>query len=76
MTAYDNDLSAVPSDKANLTVAHIATVPPADVTVNGKVLFADIENGEALSLVVPVATYTVAIVPHDEDSPVYLGPRS
>jgi Domain of unknown function (DUF4397) len=74
MTAYDNDLSAVPSDKANLTVAHTATVPPADVTVNGKVLFADIANGEALSLVVPVGTYEVAIVPHDENSPVFLGP--
>ena len=63
MTAYENDLSALPSDKANLTVAHTATVPPADVTVNGKVLFADIANGEALSLVVPVGTYSTAIVP-------------
>jgi hypothetical protein len=74
ITAYENDLSAVPADKANLTVAHTAKVPPADVTVNDKVLFADIANGEALSLVVPVATYDVAIVPHDEESPVYLGP--
>ena len=64
----------MPSDKANLTVAHTATVPPADVTVNGKVLFSDIANGQALSLVVPVGTYSTAIVPHDEDSPVYLGP--
>jgi hypothetical protein len=74
ITAYKNDLSAVPSDKANLTVAHTAEVPPADVTVNGKVLFDDIANGQALSLVVPVGTYTTAIVPHGEDSPVYLGP--
>ena len=74
VTAYENDLSAMPSDKANLTVAHTATVPPADVTVNGKVLFSDIANGQALSLVVPVGTYSTAIVPHDEDSPVYLGP--
>lgn len=74
MTAYDNDLSAVPADKANLTVAHTAAVPPADVTVNGKVLFSDIANGEALSLVVPVGTYEVAIVPHEKESPVYLGP--
>jgi uncharacterized protein DUF4397 len=74
LTAYENDLSAMPSDKANLTVAHTATVPPADVTVNGKVLFADIANGQALSLVVPVGTYSTAIVPHDEKSPTYLGP--
>lgn len=74
ITAYQNDLSAVPADKANLTVAHTAAVPSADVTVNGKVLFADIANGEALSLIVPVGTYTVSIVPHGKDSPVYLGP--
>lgn len=74
ITAYKNDLSAVPADKANLTVAHTAEVPPADITVNGKVLFADIANGEALSLVVPVGTYTTAIVPHGKDTPVYLGP--
>ena len=74
ITTYKNDLSAVPADKANLTVAHTAEVPSADITVNGKVLFSDIANGEALSLVVPVATYSTAIVPHGEDTPVYLGP--
>lgn len=74
LTAYENDLSALPSDKANLTVAHTATVPAADVTVNGKVLFSDIANGQALSLVVPVGTYSTAIVPHEKESPVYLGP--
>jgi hypothetical protein len=74
ITTYKNDLSAVPADKANLTVAHTAEVPPADITVNGKVLFPDVANGEALSLVVPVGTYTTAIVPHGKDSPVYLGP--
>ena len=45
ITAYHNDLTAVPSDKANLTVAHTASVPPADIRVNGKVLFEDIANG-------------------------------
>jgi hypothetical protein len=74
LTSYPNDLSAVPADKANLTVAHTATVPAADVTVNDKVLFADIANGEALSLVVPVGTYTVAIVPTGKEEPVFLGP--
>ena len=74
MTAYKNDLTAMPQDKASLTVAHTASVPPADVRVNGKVLFADIANGEALNLVVPVATYGVDIVPKGKQAPVYLGP--
>ena len=74
MTAYKNDLTAVPQDKASLTVAHTAAVPPADIRVNGKVLFAEVANGESLSLVVPVATYKVDIVPTGKSAPVFLGP--
>ncbi|HEY3006153.1 MAG TPA: DUF4397 domain-containing protein, partial [Kribbellaceae bacterium] len=63
VTTFDNDLSAVPADKASLTVAHTAAVPPADIKVNGKVLFANVANGESLHVVVPAATYSVQIVP-------------
>ena len=76
MTVYQNDLSAVPKDKASLTVAHTAAVPPADIRVNGKVRFENIANGESLNLVVPVATYQVAIVPTGKSKPVLLGPVS
>ena len=62
------------SGKASLVVAHTATVPPADIQVNGDVLFENIGNGEALELTVPVATYEVAIVPTGETEPVVLGP--
>jgi hypothetical protein len=74
VTLFRNDLSAVPRGKASLTVAHTARVGEADVRVDGEVLFADIENGESLNLVVPVATYEVAIVPAGKSSPVVLGP--
>ena len=74
MTAYRNELTAVAADKSSLTVAHTASVPPADIRVNGKVLFKDVANGESLNLVVPVATYGVDIVPTGKSSPVYLGP--
>lgn len=74
ITVFENDLSKVPKDKAALTVAHTAAVPPADIRVNGEVLFANVANGESLSLVVPVATYTVDIVPTGESEPVFLGP--
>jgi len=76
VTVFRNDLSSVPQGKASLTVAHTATVPPADIQVDGKVLFADIGNGESLNLVVPVATYKVAIVPTGKSKPVILGPVS
>lgn len=74
VTVFRNDLDAVPKGKASLTVAHTAQVPPADIRVDGKVLFADVANGESLTLVVPVATYKVAIVPAGKTRPVLVGP--
>lgn len=73
-TVFDNDLSSVPQGKASLTVAHTAAVPPADIRVNGKVLFANVANGESLTLVVPTDTYTVDIVPTGKSGPALLGP--
>ena len=49
-------------------------MPAADVRVNDKVLFENISNGESLSLVVPVATYKVGIVPTGKDRPYFFGP--
>lgn len=74
VTAFDNDLSAVQADKAAVTVAHTAAVPPADIKVNGDVLFANVANGESLDLVVPDDTYEVEIVPTGQDAPVVFGP--
>jgi hypothetical protein len=74
MTVFENDLSAVPQGKATLTVAHTAAVPPADIRVNGKVLFENVANGESLTLVVPADTYSVDIVPTGKNGPAVLGP--
>ncbi len=74
VTVFANDMTAVPADKASLTVAHTAAVPPADILVDGQVLFANVANGESLNLVVPVDTYEVQIVPTGETSPAILGP--
>lgn len=74
VTVFGNDLSAVPQDKASLTVAHTAAVPPADILVDDEVLFANVANGESLTLVVPADTYTVQIVPTGESTPLILGP--
>lgn len=74
LTVFDNDLSAVPADKASVTVAHTAAVPPADIVVNDAVLFPNVANGESLTLVVPVDTYSVQIVPTGEEGPAILGP--
>ncbi len=57
-----------------MTVAHTAAVPPADIRVDGKVLFANVANGESLNLVVPAGSYSVDIVPTGASSPVVFGP--
>ncbi len=74
VTLFDNSGDAVPADKASVTVTHTAAVPPADIRVNGDVLFANVANGESLNLVVPTGTYSVDIVPTGKTRPVVLGP--
>jgi hypothetical protein len=74
ITTFPNDLSAVTTGSGRLVVAHTAAVGPADVRVDQKVLFANIANGEALTVTVPAATYTVDIVPTATTGPVVFGP--
>ncbi len=76
VTVFRNDGVRLPEGKAALTIAHTASVPPADIRVDGKVLFANVANGESLNLTVPVATYKVDIVPTGKRGPVLLGPLS
>lgn len=74
ITTYVNDLSAIPAGTSRLTVAHTAAVGPADIRVKQKVLFANIANGEELTLTVPAGTYPIEIVPTATTGPVVLGP--
>ncbi len=73
-TTYTNDLSAVTAGSGRLTVAHTAAVGPADIRVNGKVLFSNVANGEQLTLTVPGGSYPVDIVPTAASAPVVFGP--
>ncbi|MDZ5621004.1 DUF4397 domain-containing protein [Nocardioides sp. HM23] len=71
VSVFTNDVSAIAPEKARLTVAHTAVVPPADVRVSGEVLFANIANGEFVTAEVPAQTYSVDIVATGEDIPVF-----
>jgi hypothetical protein len=73
VTVFGNDLAPVSTDKGRLTVAHTAVVPPADIRVDNKVLFANIANGEFVSAEVPGGTYSVKVVPTGETNAL-LGP--
>lgn len=74
VTTFPNDLSAVAAGSGRLVVAHTAAVGPADVRVDQKVLFANIANGEALTVSVPAGKYSVDIVPAASSGPVVFGP--
>lgn len=74
LTVFVNDLSPVGMGKARLVVAHTAAVPPADVRIDGNVLFSNVANAESLELMVPAGSYSVDIVPTGTTSPVVFGP--
>ncbi len=74
ITAYRNDVAQVGPGKLRLSVAHTAAAPPADIKVNGDVLFSNIANGETLAVVVPAATYRMEIVPTGTEGKPILGP--
>jgi Domain of unknown function (DUF4397) len=73
VTVFNNDVAPVGPDKGRLTVAHTAVVPPADIRVDNKVLFANIANGEYVTSEVPGGTYSVEVVPTGETNAL-LGP--
>jgi Domain of unknown function (DUF4397) len=74
LTSFVNDRAPVPAGSARLSIAHTAAVGPADIKVDGRVLFADVASGEELTVVVPGDTYRVAVVPAATDDPPILGP--
>jgi hypothetical protein len=57
-----NDLASVSTGAARLVVTHGIAGPPADIKVNGKVLFRSVANGESLTVTVPAGTYSVTAV--------------
>jgi uncharacterized protein DUF4397 len=71
VTVFDNDVTPVAPGKGRLVIAHTAVVPPADVRVDGQVLFSNIANGEFIGAVVPAKTYSADIVPTGQDDPLF-----
>jgi hypothetical protein len=76
VSAFRDDLAAVGPGKLRLAVAHVAAAPPADIKVNGDVLFSNVASGDTLTVVVPSGTYKVEIVPAATSGNAILGPVS
>jgi Domain of unknown function (DUF4397) len=74
VTVFANDLQKLAVGKARISVAHTAVVPPADVRVDGQVMFANIANAEYVTQTVPPGTYSVDIVPTGENDNPFFGP--
>lgn len=61
ISVFNNDTTLTNVGQARVTARHLAKAPAVDITANGAVLFAGVENGESGSVDVPPATYEVAI---------------
>jgi hypothetical protein len=74
VSSFEAPTTPIGPGKARLLVAHTATVPPADVRVDGKVVFANIANGEYAEVDVPAGEHEVAVFATGESTDAILGP--
>lgn len=74
VNSYRTPLAPIAPGKARVLLAHTATVAPADVRVDGTVVFRDIANGEYATADVAAGAHTVALLPAGLSHPPILGP--
>ena len=74
VTSYSTPVDPIGPGKARVLVAHTATVAPADVKVDGQVVFANIANGEFATADVPAGEHVVALLPTGQTTDPILGP--
>jgi len=72
--SYAAPTGPIGPDKARVVLAHTATVAPADVEVNGEIVFTNIANGEFAEADVPAGTHQVALLPTGTTGKPILGP--
>lgn len=71
---YPAPMEPISAVKARILVAHTATVAPADVHVDGKVVFTNIANGEFAQADVPGGRHVVELLPTGRTDQPILGP--
>jgi len=74
VNTYETPTGPIGPGKARVLLAHTATVPPADVRVDGETVFTNIANGEFAEAEVPAGTHEVALLPTGETGDPILGP--
>jgi hypothetical protein len=63
VNVYRTPRASIGPGKARVLIAHTATVAPADVRVDGKVVFTNIANGEYAEADVPAGGHEVELLP-------------
>jgi Domain of unknown function (DUF4397) len=74
LNTYHTTTAPLGPDKARVLIAHTATVAPADVRVDGVVVFRDIANGEYATADLAAGHHTVALLPAGLTTHPILGP--
>jgi hypothetical protein len=74
VNSYRTPRAPIAPGKARVLIAHTATVAPADVRVDGAVVFHDIANGEYATADIAAGAHTVALLPAGLDASPILGP--
>ncbi len=74
VNVYSTPTATIDPGKARVVVAHTATVPPADVRVDGQTVFTNIANGEFAVAEVPAGSHRVALLPTGQTTGPLLGP--
>lgn len=74
VNVYSTPRKPIGPGKARVLVAHTATVAPADVSVDGKVVFTNIANGEFAEADVPAGAHKVELLPTGQKTNPILGP--
>ena len=74
VSSFNTSMAPIAAGKARVLLAHTATVAPADVRVDGQVVFTNIANGEYAEADVPAGAHSVALLPTGQGPPPILGP--
>ncbi|WP_331501166.1 DUF4397 domain-containing protein [Nocardioides sp.] len=74
VNAYKTPRAPIAPGKARVLIAHTATVAPADVVVDGQVVFHDIANGEFATADIAAGPHVVALLPAGRRAHAILGP--
>ena len=74
VTTYPAPVKPIGPSKARVLVAHTANVAPADIQVDGKVVFENVANGEYATAYLPAGEHVVALFPTGETTNPILGP--